>query len=55
MRKPYVSSSNYIINMSNYKKGDWADKWDDLYHNFLKKHKAKLWKFRYHFPGLYKV
>ena len=32
MRKPYVSSSNYIINMSNYKKGEWADKWDDLYH-----------------------
>jgi len=55
MRKPYVSSSNYIVNMSNYKRGEWADKWDTMYHNFLKKHKTKLWKFRYHFPGLYKI
>jgi len=55
MRKPYISSSNYIVNMSNYKRGEWADKWDTMYHNFLKKHKTKLWKFRYHFPGLYKI
>ena len=55
MRKPYASSSNYIIKMSNYKKGDWSEKWDKEYNNFMKKHKTKLWKFRYHFPGLKKL
>ena len=52
MRKPYISSSNYILKMSDYKKGDWSDKWDDLYNKFLKKNKKKLWKFRYSFPTL---
>ena len=41
-----------ILNMSDYKKGDWSDKWDELYTNFLKKNKEKLWKFRYHFRNL---
>ena len=52
MRRPYISSSNYILKMSNYKKDDWAEKWDKLYDNFLKVKKNKLWKFRYHFRGL---
>jgi len=52
MRKPYISSSNYILKMSNYKKGEWSDIWDKKYRNFLKKNKNKLWKFRYHFRGL---
>ena len=52
MRKPYVSSSNYIIKMSDYKKGDWSEKWNKMYQEFMKKHKEKLWKFRYSFPGL---
>lgn len=52
MRKPYASSSNYILKMSNYKKDKWCDVWDDLYLNFMKKNKKKLWKFRYHFPKL---
>lgn len=52
MRRPYVSSSNYILKMSDYKRGDWADKWDKLYDRFLKKNKKKLWKFRYYFRGL---
>lgn len=52
MRKPYISSSNYILKMSNYSKGEWCDVWDKLYYDFLKKHKKKLWKFRYYFPGL---
>ena len=38
--------------MSSYKKDSWVTKWDNLYINFLKKHKEKLWKFRYHFPNL---
>ena len=52
MRKPYITSSNYILKMSNYKKGEWSEKWNELYHNFLKKNKKKLWKFRYSFPTL---
>jgi len=55
MRKPYISTSNYILNMSNYKRDEWCEKWDNMYHKFLKSHKAKLWKFRYHFPGLNKI
>ena len=55
MRKPYASSSNYILKMSNYKKSEWCDIWDKAYQNFMKKHKDKLWKFRYHFPGLKKL
>lgn len=53
-RKPYISSSNYVIKMSNYRKGQWSDKWDELYKKFIKKNKKKLWKYRYHFPTLYK-
>lgn len=52
MRKPYVSSSNYVIKMSNYSKGEWSVIWDEKYHDFIKKHKQKLWKYRYHFPSL---
>lgn len=56
MRKPYMSSSNYILKMSRYsKKDDWVEKWDELYLKFLKKHKEKLWKFRYSFPTLKKL
>lgn len=37
MTKPYLSTSNYIIKMSNYKKnGDWELIWDGLYHAFVK-------------------
>jgi deoxyribodipyrimidine photolyase-related protein len=54
-RKPYITSSNYILKMSNYDKNDWAPEWDELYNKFLKKHKKKLWKFRYHFPTLKKI
>jgi len=52
MRRPYISSSNYIIKMSDYKKDTWCDEWDNLYYNFLTKNKKKLWKYRYHFRGL---
>jgi len=41
-RKPYLSSSNYILKMSNYKKNSWCDEWDKLYHNFINKKKEKL-------------
>ena len=52
MRKPYVSSSNYVLKMSDYKEDEWSEKWDEMYKDFLKKNKKKLWKFRYHFRGL---
>ncbi len=38
--KPYISGSNYILKMSDYKKdGVWDKKWDELFWSFLKKHK----------------
>ena len=49
MKRPYVSSSNYILQMSDSKKDTWATEWDELYYNFIKLHKTKLWKFRYYF------
>ena len=52
MRKPYVTSSNYILKMSDYKKGEWSEEWTKLYHDFLKKHRSKLMPFRYYFRGL---
>ncbi len=33
--KPYVSGSNYIIKMSDYKKGEWSETWDALYWAFI--------------------
>ncbi len=32
MKKPYLCSSNYILKMSNYKRGDWCKTIDELYH-----------------------
>ena len=42
--KPYITSSNYIIKMSNkrYQKGDWGDIFDALYTNFLHNKQNKL-------------
>ena len=52
MRKPYASSSNYILKMSDYKKGEWCDIWDENYQEFIKKNRPKLLKFRYYFRNL---
>ena len=52
MRRPYISSSNYILKMSDYRKDKWSDKWNKLYYDFLKRNKKKLWKYRYYFRGL---
>ncbi len=35
--KPYISGSNYILKMSDYKKGDWCETWDALYWRFISK------------------
>jgi deoxyribodipyrimidine photolyase-related protein len=52
MTRPYISSSNYILKMSDYNKDKWSEEWDNLYHSFIKKHRTKLYKFRYYFPNL---
>lgn len=45
MRKPYLSTSNYILKMSNYKKdGHWDEVWSNLYYYFLFTKKAQLRK-----------
>ena len=40
--KPYIGSSNYILKMSDYKKGEWCQVVDGLYWSFLNKHKERL-------------
>lgn len=35
MTKPYISSSNYILKMSNYKKEDWVNIWNALFYGYL--------------------
>ena len=40
--KPYICGSNYILKMSNYKKGDWCDIVDGLYWRFVDKHFNKI-------------
>jgi deoxyribodipyrimidine photolyase-related protein len=36
MSKPYISSSNYILKMSNYKKNNsWENTWNNLYREFV--------------------
>ncbi len=52
MRRPYISSSNYILKMSNYKKDKWSDDWDILYKKFIKNKKKLLYKFRYYFRNI---
>jgi deoxyribodipyrimidine photolyase-related protein len=42
--KPYISSSNYLHKMSDYKKQDWSELWDSLYWNFVDKHQQFLLK-----------
>ena len=48
MRRPYISSSNYILNMSNYSKDSWCEIWNTKYRTFINKNKKKLWKYRYY-------
>lgn len=42
MRKPYISSANYLLKMSNEKKGPWVDTWNEGYHTFLRDQKNIL-------------
>ena len=38
--KPYICGSNYLLKMSDYKKGDWCDTVDGLYWRFIDKHRG---------------
>jgi deoxyribodipyrimidine photolyase-related protein len=44
MTRPYFSSSNYVIKMSHYKKGEWSKIWDKYYYRFIHKHSSMLSK-----------
>ncbi|PQJ72919.1 cryptochrome/photolyase family protein [Polaribacter butkevichii] len=38
--KPYISGSNYLMKMSNYKKGEWQVIWDGLFWRFMDTHRG---------------
>jgi deoxyribodipyrimidine photolyase-related protein len=37
--KPYISSSNYVLKMSDFKPGLWCETWDGLYWHFVHEHR----------------
>jgi deoxyribodipyrimidine photolyase-related protein len=39
MTKPYVSSSHYLLKMSDYPAGPWCEIWDGLFWRFIEKHR----------------
>lgn len=47
MRKPYFSSSAYLLKMSTYGRDDWCDVWDNLFHSFIDRNSAVLSKTYY--------
>jgi len=40
--KPYFSGSNYVLKMSNYKKGEWSEIWDALFWRWIIKNAKGL-------------
>ena len=40
--KPYISSSNYVLKMSDYGNGDWKAIWDGLFWRFMRVHRSYL-------------
>ena len=42
LKKPYFSSYNYILKMSDYKKKEWCTIWSVLYYNFINTHQKYL-------------
>ncbi len=37
--KPYVAGSNYVLKMSDFKRGPWCDVWDGLFWRFIARHR----------------
>ena len=37
--KPYISGSNYLLKMSDFKKGEWQKTWDGLFWRFMEVHR----------------
>ena len=37
--KPYICGSNYLLKMSDYKRGEWCDVVDGLYWRFIERHR----------------
>lgn len=42
--KPYISSSNYLLKMSDFEKGEWTNIWDAFYWTFVGKHQNEIKK-----------
>ncbi len=38
--KPYISGSNYVLKMSDFKKGPWCEIWDGLFWRFMDVHRS---------------
>ena len=38
--KPYISGSNYMMKMSDFKKGEWQTVWDGLFWRFMHEHRT---------------
>ena len=38
--KPYISGSNYVLKMSDFKKGAWCEIWDGLFWRFMDVHRS---------------
>jgi len=47
MSKPYISTDNYIMKMSNFKKGEWNNIWKSLFYNFTDNHETIIEKTPY--------
>lgn len=47
MRKPYISTDGYLMELSNFKKGDWNDTWKSMFYNFIYKNKKIINKTYY--------
>lgn len=37
--KPYLSGSNYLLKMGDFRRGDWCATWDALYWSFIERHR----------------
>jgi deoxyribodipyrimidine photolyase-related protein len=42
MQKPYISTSAYLLKLSNYPKGEWCDTFTAMFYDFLHRNKSKL-------------